>query len=219
MKQILWDVILRTDEAQSHARRCHSHRKQAASSQSCHRRTVHGFRRDFSSFSCNINPSEWRCVHVNEELFDGLISPVQIKKHSSSNESLEAAPEFQTLHDDKHTAFVYPVLSHILTSQSQFLFISFPFPASPLPLFQLQCFQAHKLSTDVIYDKSLHREARKPSLAAKNKQKKMAIDYFSVETQSNNYGRCDRGILINRCSSLFHHNTKNFSWNTLYRNI
>lgn len=131
-------------------------------------------------------------------------------KTSSSNESLESAPEFQTLHDDKHTAFVYPVLSHIPTSQSQFLFISFPFPALPLPLFQLQCFQAHELLTDVIYDKSLHREARKPSLAAKNKQKKMAIDYFSVETWSNNYGRCDRGILINRCSSLFHHNTKNF---------
>lgn len=93
----------------------------------------------------------------------------------SSNETLEAS-EFclQTLHDDQHTAFIYSVLGHILTSQSQFLCITLPFPASPLPLFQLQCFQAHKLLTDVIYDKSVHREAHKPGLAAK----KMAIDWF-----------------------------------------
>lgn len=113
----------------------------------------------------------------------------------------------QTLHDDQHTTFIYSVLGHILTSQSKFLCITLPLPASPLPLFQLQCFQAHKLLTDVIYDKSVHREAHKPGLAAK----KMAIDcFFFVETQSNNYGRYDRGTLINRSSSLFHHNTKSF---------
>lgn len=84
---------------------------------------VHGFRRDFSSFSCNIKPSEWRCVHVNEELFDGRISPVQIKKHSSSNESLEAAPEFQT-HSfcvpgpQSHSDIPTPVFIHFLPISS-----------------------------------------------------------------------------------------------------
>lgn len=73
---------------------------------------VHGFAVFSSHCPVNINYSEWRCAHVEEELFDGLISPVQMKKNSSRNESLEVTSPSNSAWGSTHSICVLSPQSH-----------------------------------------------------------------------------------------------------------